>query len=123
MVWVATLALIVEAFRGSNPPEVDGMAVVITTSEVVMDIMLLRLLDHERDGNRAHGHSHGTSRLGAEGDVCHRRRRSFRHDRGVVGGAIIRGTGGRAATWPSSTPCALIFAVIVFATTCPFLNG
>ena len=126
VVWIATLALVVEAFqRLVNPPEVDGMTVVITTlGGLVVDVALLRLLDRERDGNgNSHGHSHGTGELGA--------RAMFLHVVGdligtivvCVGGAIIWGTGGRdshlAVVDPVST---LIFAVIVFATTFPFFK-
>ena len=126
VVWIATLALVVEAFqRLIHPPEVDGMTVVITTlGGLVVDVALLRLLDRERDGNgNSHGHSHGTGELGA--------RAMFLHVVGdligtivvCVGGAIIWGTGGRdshlAVVDPVST---LIFAVIVFATTFPFFK-
>ena len=126
VVWVATLALMVEAFqRFVNPPEVDGMAVVITTlGGLVMDIMLLRLLDRERDGNgEAHGHSHGTGELGARAMFVHVVGDLFGTIVVCVGGAIIWGTGGRDSHLAIVDPvCTLIFAVIVFATTYPFFK-
>lgn len=127
IVWIATGALVVEAAkRLADPPEVDGMTVLLTaTGGLVVNAVLLTLLRNKDDGAGGenvpgHGHSHGSGELS--------KRAMFLHVLGdtagtlvvAAGGAIVWGTGG--GVYDIVDPlCTLIFACVVCATTYPFL--